>query len=90
MSFKEKKEPKIKLSTFIGSWRKQGSSRETFTYATLTIIDCVDHNKMLHILKEMGIPEYYACPSRNLYAAQEATVSIGHGTTDCFQIGKGV
>ena len=52
--------------------------------------ECVAHKELWKILKEMGIPEYYACPSRNLYAGQEATVSIGHGTTDCFQIGKGV
>ena len=51
--------------------------------------DCVDHNK-LEILKEMGIPDYLTCLLRNLYAAQEATVRIGHGTTDWFQIGKGV
>ena len=49
--------------------------------------DCVDHNKLLKILKEMGIPD---CLLRNLYAGQEATVSTGHGTTDWFQIRKGV
>ena len=60
MSFKETEEPEIKLSTFTGEihWRKKGSSRETSTSATLTITDCMDHNKMLHILKEMGIPEH--------------------------------
>ena len=52
--------------------------------------DCVDHNKLWEILKEMGIPEHLACPLRNLYAGQEATVRTGHGTTDWFQIGKGV
>ena len=49
--------------------------------------DCVDHKK---ILKEMGIPDHLACLLRNLYAGQEATVRTGHGTTDWFQIGKGV
>ena len=52
--------------------------------------DCVDHNKLWKILKEMGIPDYLTCLLRNLYAAQEATVRTGHGTTDWFQIEKGV
>ena len=52
--------------------------------------DCVDHNKLLKILKEMGIPDHLTCLLRNLYAGQEATVRTGHGTTDWFQIGKGV
>ena len=52
--------------------------------------DCVDHNKLWKILKEMGIPDLLTCLLRNLYAAQEATVRTGHGTTDWFQIGKGV
>ena len=51
---------------------------------------CVDHNKLWKILKEMGIPDHLNCLLRNLYAGQEATVRTGHGTTDCFQIGKGV
>ena len=52
--------------------------------------DCVDHNKLWTILKEMGIPDHLTCLLRNLYAGQEATVRTGHGTTDWFQIGKGV
>ena len=52
--------------------------------------DCVDHNKLWKILKEMGVPDNLTCLLRNLYAGQEATVRIGHGTTDWFQIGKGV
>ena len=52
--------------------------------------DCVDHNKLWKILKEMGIPDHLICLLRNLYAGQEATVTNGHGTTDWFQIGKGV
>ena len=50
--------------------------------------DCVDHNKLWKILKEMGIPDHLICPLRNLYAGQEATVRTGDGTTDWFQIGK--
>ena len=52
--------------------------------------DCVDHNKPWKILKEIGIPDHLTCLLRNLYAGQEATVRKGHGTTDWFQIGKGV
>ena len=52
--------------------------------------DCVDHNKLWKILKEMGIPDHLTGLLRNLYAGQEATVRIGHGTTDWFQIGKGI
>ena len=51
---------------------------------------CMDHNKLWKILKEMGIPEHLTCLQGNLYADQEATVRAGHGTTDWFQIGKGV
>ena len=52
--------------------------------------DCVDHNKLWKILQETGIPNHLTCLLRNLYAGQEATVRTGHGTTDWFQIGKGV
>ena len=52
--------------------------------------DYVDHNKLWKILKENGIPDHLTCLLRNLYAGQEATVRTGHGTTDWFQIGKGV
>ena len=52
--------------------------------------DCVDHNKLWKIMKEMGIPDHLTCLLRNLYAGQEATVRTGHGTTNYFQIAKGV
>ena len=52
--------------------------------------DCVDHNKLWKILKEIGIPDHLTCLLRNLYAGQEAIVRTGHGTTDWFQIGKGL
>ena len=54
------------------------------------VFDCVDHIKLWKILKEMGIPDHLICLLRNLYPDQEATVRTGHGTTDWFQIGKGV
>ena len=52
--------------------------------------DCVDHNKLWKILKEMGIPDHLTCLLRSLYAGKEATVRTGHGITGWFQIGKGV
>ena len=52
--------------------------------------DCMDHKKLWKLLKERGIPDHLTCLLRNLYAGQEATVRTGHGTTDWFQIGKGV
>ena len=85
-------EPDIKLPTSAGSWKKQESSRKTYfcfiDYAKA--FDCVDHNKLWKILKETGIPDHLTCLLKNLYADQEATVRTGHGTTDWFQIGKGV
>ena len=86
-------EPEIKLPTSTGSWKKQESSRKTSISALLTNVkafDCVDHNKLWKILKERGISDQLTCPLTNLYAGQEATVRTGHGTTDWFQIGKGV
>ena len=81
-------EPEIKLPTSAGSWKKQESSRKTSISAKA--FDCVDHDKLWKIVKEMGIPDHQTCLMTNLYAGQEATVRIGHGTTDWFQIGKGV
>ena len=85
-------EPEIKLPTSAGSWKKQESSRKTSISALLTVkdFDCVDHNKLWKILEEMRIPDHLTCLLRNLYAGQEKTVRTGHGTTDWFQIGKGV
>ena len=85
-------EPEIKLPTSAGLWKKQESSRKTSISALLTMPKPlnVDHNKLWKILKEMGIPDHLTCLLRNLYAGQEATVRTGHGTTDWFQIEKGV
>ena len=90
--FEKAEEPEFKLPTSAGSWKKQESSRKTSISALLTIkaFDCVDHNKLWKILKEMGIPGHLTGLLRNLYAGQEATVRTRHGTTECFQIGKGV
>ena len=79
-------EPEIKLPISAGSSKKLESSRKT----SISAFNCVDHNKLWKILKEMGIPDHLTCLLRNLYAGQEATVRTGHGTTDWFQIGKAV
>ena len=86
-------EPEIKLPTSAGSSKKQESSRKNTNFCFIDYakaFDCVDHNKLWKILQEMGIPDHLICLLRNLYAGQEATVRTGHGTTDWFQIGKGV
>ena len=91
--FKKAEEPGIKLPTSAGSWKKQESSRKNIYFCFIDYakaFDCVDHNKLWKILKEMGIQDHLTCLLRNLYAGQEATVRTGHGTTDWFQIGKGV
>ena len=85
--------PEIKLPTSAGSWKKQESSRKNIYFCFIDYakaFDCVGHNKLWKILKEMGIPDHLICLLRNLYAGQEATVRTGHGTTDWLQIGKGV
>ena len=85
-------EPEIKLPTSAESWKKQEFQKNIYFcfigYAKA--FEYVDHNKLWKILKEMGIPDHLTCLLRNLYAGQEATVRSGHGTTDWFQIGKGV
>ena len=84
-------EPEIMLPTSAGSWKKQESFRKTsISLLTAKAFDCVDHNKLWKILKELGLPDHLTCLLRHLYAGQEATVRTGHGTTDWFQIGKGV
>ena len=86
-------EPEIKLPTSAGSWKKQESSRKNIYFSFIDYakaFDCVDHNKLWKILKEMGIPDHLICLLRNLCAGQEARVRTGHGTTLWFQIGKGV
>ena len=80
------------LPTSIGSSKKQEFQENIYfcfiVYAKA--FDCVDHNKLWKILPEMGIPDHLTCLLRNLYAGQEVTVRTGHGTTDWFQLRKGV
>ena len=85
-------EPEIKLPTSAGSSKKREFKKNTYfcfiDYAEA--FDCVDHNKLWKILKEMGIPDHLTCLLRILYAGQEVVVRTVYGTTDRFQIGKGV
>ena len=92
LNLEKAEEPEIKLPTSTGSLEKQEISRKTyfcfFDYAKA--FDCMDYNKVWKIHQEMGIPDHLTCLLRNLYGGQEATVRTGYGTTDWFQIGKGV
>ena len=103
MNLEKAEEPEVKLPTSIESSKKQESSRRHLFMLywlcqnlwlskplTVKAFDCVDQNKLWKILKEMRIPDHLTCLLRNLYAGQEATVRTGQGTTDWFQIGKGV
>ena len=85
-------EPEIKLPTSAGSWKSKKNPENIYfcfiDYAKT--FDSVDHNKLWKILKDMGVPDHLTCLLRKLYGGQEATVRTGHGTTDKFQIGKGV
>ena len=85
-------EPETKFPTSVGS-KNQENSRKNIHFCFIDyakVLDCVDHNKLWKILKEMGIPDHPTCLLRNLYAGQDATVRTEHGKTEWFQIGKGV
>ena len=91
--FRKGRGTRDQIATSAGSWKKQETSRKTSISALLTMpkpYDYVDHNKLWKILQEMGVPDPLTCFLRNLCTVQEATVRTGHGTTDWFQIGKGV
>ena len=91
LDLEKEEEPEIKLPTSTGSSKKQESSRKTSTSALFTnpmpLTVWITTNRK--ILQVMQIPDHFICLLRNLYVGQEATVRIGHGTTDWFQIGKG-
>ena len=90
LDLEKAEEPEIKLSTSVGSLKKQESSRKTPTSALLTTPKSLTVwiTPNWKILKEMGIPDHLTCLLRNLYASQEAIVRTGHGITEWFQIGK--
>ena len=85
-------EPEIKLPTSVGSSKKQDFEKNIYFCFIdyVKAFDCVDHNKLWKILKEMEIPDHLTCLLRNLYADQDAIVRTGHEKTDWFQIGRGV
>ena len=86
-------EPEIKLPTSAGSWKKAREFQKHIYFCFIDYakaFDCVDHNKLWEILKEMGMPDHLMFLVRNLYAGQEATVRTRHGTTDWLQIRKGI
>ena len=85
-------EPEIKLPVFIGDHRrgKRIPGKKIYFIENAKVFDCVDHNKLWEILKEMGITDHPTCLLRSLYAGQKATVRTGHGRTDWFQNRKGV
>ena len=93
LDLEKAEEPEIKLPTFVGSLKKTKEFQKSICFCFIgytKAFDCVDHNKLWKILKEMGIPDHLTCLLRNLYACHEVTVSTVHGTTDWFQIGKGI
>ena len=93
LDLEKEEEPDIKLQISFGSLKKQENSRKNIYSCFIDYakaFDCVDHNKLWKILKEVGIPEYLTCLLRSLYSGQEATVRTEHATMDWFQIGKGV
>ena len=81
------------MPTSVGSQKKAREFQKNIYFCFIDYVkdfDCVDHNNLWKILQKMGIPDHLTCLLRNLYAGQEATVRNGHGTTNWFQIGKGV
>ena len=92
LDLEKAEEPEIKLPTSVGSQKKKEFQKNIyysfFNYAKA--FDCVDHNKLWKILRQMGIPGHLTCLLRNLYAGQEAAVRTRHGTMDWFQIEKGI
>ena len=86
-------EPEIKLPTSAGLLEKAREFQKNIYFCFIgyaKAFDCVDHNKLWKILKEMGIPDHLTCLLRSLYTGQEVTLRTGHGTTDWFEIGKRV
>ena len=91
--FRKPEEPEIKIANICEFIKKAREFQKNIYFCFIDYakaFDCVDHNKLWKILKEMGVPDHLTCLLKNLYAGQEITVRTGHGTTDWLQIGKGV
>ena len=87
LDLEKAEEPEIKLPIFTRSSKNQDSSRKNIYFCFIDYakaFDCVDHNKLWKILKEMGMPDHLTCHLRNLYEGQEATVRTREGTMDWF------
>ena len=85
--------PKIKLPTFVGSWKKQGNSKKISSFASLTSLTSLTvwiTKKLWKILREMGVLDHFTCLLRNMNEDKEATIRNRHEATDWFKIGKGV
>ena len=90
LDLEKAEEPRNQIANIHWIMEKAREFQKNIYFCYTKAFDCVDYNKLWKILKEMGIPDHLTCLLRNLYAGQEATVRTGHGTTDWFQIGKGV
>ena len=92
LDLEKAEEPEIKLPTSVGSQKKKEFQKNIYFCFTdySKVFDCVDHNKLWKILKEMRITNHVICLLKNLYAGEEATVRTGHGTMDWFKIVKGI
>ena len=90
LNLEKAEEPEIKLPASTGSSKKQECSRKTSALLTSQSLWLCGSQQTVEILQDTGIPDHLTCLLRNLYAGQKATVSTAHGTTDWFQIGKGV
>ena len=91
--FRKGRGTRDQIANILWSFKKAGEFQKDIYFCFIDYakaFDCVDHNELWKILKEMGIPDHLSCLLRNLYAGQEATVRTGHGTIDWFQIRKGV
>ena len=91
LDLEKPEEPEIELSTSLDHRKSKRIPENNIYFCFIDYakaFDCVDHNKLWKILKEMRIPDHLTCLLRNLYAGQESTVRNVHGTTDWFQIGK--
>ena len=91
LDLKKAEKPEVNCQHSLDHWKREFQKNIYFCFNDYAkAFDCVDHNKLWKILKEMGIPDHFTCLLRNLYAGQEATVRTRHETMDWFQIGRGV
>ena len=90
LDLEKEEDPEVKLPTSVGSLKKQEFQKNIYFCFIAKAFDCVDHNRLWKILKEIEISDHLTCLLRNLYAGQKAILTTLHEITDWFQIGKGV